>query len=81
MKCIPVYFCLLGLFVGITVAFALNQIILSRIDAGYPNLILAVLCVIFGIVGAYIGFKFREHIIIIGTSIVGSYLIIKALAL
>lgn len=68
--------CAAGFFVGIL----LNYFLLYHIKSTPSNLFFNNSLFIFGALGAILGNEFKDHIIIISTSLIGSYITVRTIS-
>lgn len=68
---------LTGVWLGIVVAFILNNALFHRIDTGGSSLVLMISVGVFGLMLGILSFYLHEHLVIISSSVIGGYSIIR----
>lgn len=74
-------FMCLGFWIGFILGFIVNNLFLYKIQIDPPGLLLYVIMVMFGCIFALLSACLWRHIVIVGTSFLGAYLVIRSLSL
>ena len=71
----------LGIWLGVVLAFVINNLFLYKIETNPPDLLLYVMMLVLGAAGAFLSKWKWKFVCIISTSFLGAYLVIRALSI
>ena len=71
----------IGAALGFFVCIFLNYLLLRHVKSVPSNLLMNNLIFFFGLLGAILAFEFKDYMVIIATSFIGSYILVRSISI